>query len=414
LPKTHLTAAAVARIKAPPAGQIDHFDAGYPGLALRISYGGRRTWVWFYREEGKLRRATLGQALKGSQTTAEPGALDLVGAREAWRAARERLKKGLEPVPAITETSREDGVGTVSKVIEDWLKRDQEMNRKYRTPARSYGEVKRIMHREVTPLWGKMQVGDVTAAHVEKLLNGITDRGKVTQACRVYARLHRFFRWAAQKRIIDASPMANMARPAADVKRKRVLKDHELCIVWKAAQEIGWPMGSAIQLLILTCARKTEIGALRWDEIDEEGNEICLEGDRTKNAEDRIIPLSAMARSIIDAVPRLTDSPFVFSTTTTTPISGWSKVKERIDGLMRAELGKKFEAWRLHDLRRTAATGLERLGVPLQVTEALLGHTAGSKAGIAGVYQLHDYAAEKRDAVEKWARHVATVVRRAK
>jgi hypothetical protein len=110
-----------------------------------------------------------------------------------------------------------------------------------------------------------------------------------------------------------------------------------------------------------------------------------------------------MARELVDAVPRLAGCPFVFSTTTTTPVSGWSKVKERMDRMMQAELGEEFEPWRTHDLRRTAATGLERLGVPLPVTEALLGHTAGSKAGIASIYQLHNYAAEKREAVEKWA-----------
>ena len=100
----------------------------------------------------------------------------------------------------------------------------------------------------------------------------------------------------------------------------------------------------------------------------------------------------------------------MFSTTTTTPISGWSKVKVRIDALTEEELCRGFEPWRLHDLRRTAATGLERLGVPLQVTEALLGHTAGSKGGVAGVYQLHQYAEEKRAALEKWAQHIASLL----
>jgi integrase len=218
--------------------------------------------------------------------------------------------------------------------------------------------------------------------------------------------------------------MQDMPRPRAEIRRKRVLKDDELRCLWGAASKIGWPMGSAIQLLVLTCARRDEIGSLRWTEIDAGRNQILLKGvdgsqtgdsddlTRTKNGEDHIIPLSAMARELLDAVPRLTGSPFVFSTTAATPISGWSKLKARIDKMMRAELGDEFEPWRLHDLRRTAATGLERLGVSLQVTEALLGHTAGSKGGIAGIYQLHNYAEEKRAAIEKWGRHVATLVRR--
>jgi integrase len=403
LPKSRLTAAAVARIKPPRTGQIDHFDAGYPGLALRVSYGGTRTWVWFYRQDGKLRRLTLGTLPK----------LGLADAREAWRLAREQLSKGLEPAP-IAPTASADDAGTVRKVVEDWLKRDQKTNRKSGTPARAFAEVERIMNREVLPVWRNRRLADITPQDVEDLIDTVVDRGAITMACRVHARLHRLFRWAVQRRLIDASPMQDMPRPRAEIKRKRVLKDVELRAMWDAAGQVGWPMGSAIQLLVLTCARRDEIGALRWTEIDAERNQILLKGDldRTKNGEDHIIPLSAMARELIDAVPRLAGSPFVFSTTTTTPISGWSKVKVRIDTMMQAELGDAFEPWRLHDLRRTAATGLERLGVPLQVTEALLGHTAGSKSGIAGIYQLHDYAKEKRATIEMWAQHVASLLSR--
>lgn len=404
MPKRHLTAAAVTRIKPPRTGQIDHFDAGYPGLALRVSYGGTRTWVWFYRQHGKLRRLTLGALPK----------LGLADAREAWRVAREQLSKGLEPVQVLAADQAEDDATTVRSVVTDWLKRDQTTNRKYGTAARTYGEVERIMNREVLPVWGNRRLADMTPQDVEDLIDAIVDRGAVTMACRVHARLHRLFRWAVQRRLIDASPMQDMPRPRAEIKRKRVLKDEELRCMWDAATQAGWPMGSAIQLLVLTCARREEIGALRWTEIDTERNQILLKGDldRTKNSEDHIIPLSTKARELIDATPRVAGSPFVFSTTTTTPISGWSKVKVRIDNMMRAELGEAFEPWRFHDLRRTAATGLERLGVPLQVTEALLGHTAGSKGGIAGIYQLHDYAEEKRAAIEKWAQHITTVVRR--
>jgi integrase len=400
LPKSHLTAAAVARIKPPRTGQVDHFDAGYPGLALRISYGGSRTWVWFYRQDGKLRRLTLGALPK----------LGLADAREAWRVAREQVSKGLKPVPVVAAVPTPDDPTTVRRVAGDWLERDQATNRKHGTPARAYAEVERIMNREVLPEWGSRRITDITPQDVEDLIDAVVDRGAVTMACRVHARLHRLFRWAVQRRLIDASPMQDMPRPRAEIKRKRVLKDGELRVMWDAASQIGWPMGAAMQLLVLTCARREEIGALRWTEIDSGRTQILLQGDRTKNAEDRIIPLSSMARKLIEAIPRLAGCPFVFSTTTTTPISGWSKVKQRIDKMMQAELGEEFEPWRLHDLRRTTATGLERLGVPLPVTEALLGHTAGSKGGIAGIYQLHDYLDEKREAVEKWGQHVASLL----
>jgi integrase len=368
-----------------------------PALALRISYGGRRSWVWFYRKDGKQRRLTLG---------AWP-AMGLAESREAWRTARERLKKGLEPVPATVIAADAADADVLHKVVADWLARDQATNRKYRTPARGYGEVKRILYREVVPLWGNMRIGDITREMVRELIKGISDRGKVTQACRVYARLHRLFTWSVGQGTIKENPMLNMDKPGADMKRKRVLDDEELRVAWAAMREVGWPMGAALQLLLLTAARRKEVGALRWSEID--ADEIHLDGDRTKNGEPHHIPLSGLAREIINAVPRVAGSPYAFSTTGTTPVSGWSKVKARVDDAMRAELGENFKPWRLHDLRRTAATGLERLKVPLQVTEALLGHTAGSKAGVAGIYQTHDYREEKREAVEKWAGHIASL-----
>ena len=185
MPKTHLTAAAVARIKLPRTGQIDHFDAGYPGLALRVSYGGTRTWVWFYRRDGKLRRMTLGALPK----------LGLADAREGWRLAREQLSKGLEPDPVVAAGTTRD-TGSVRRVVEDWLKRDQTTNRKHGTPARAYAEVERIMNREVLPKWGNRRITDITPKDVEDLIDGVVDRGTVTLACRVHARLHRLFRWA--------------------------------------------------------------------------------------------------------------------------------------------------------------------------------------------------------------------------
>jgi integrase len=117
-----------------------------------------------------------------------------------------------------------------------------------------------------------------------------------------------------------------------------------------------------------------------------------------------------MAREIIDAVPRIDGCPFVFSTTGSTPISGWSRAKINLDEIMRAKAGSELKPWRIHDIRRTVATGLERLGVKQQVVEALLGHTAGSKAGVTGIYQRHDYKDEKRKALELWAEHVTSVV----
>src|SRR5262249_28419243 len=175
--------------------------------------------------------------------------------------------------------------------------------------------------------------------------------------------------------------------------------DAELTKEWLGAGELGFPYGPAIQLLILTGARRDEIGRLRWHEIVDDT--ISLDGIRTKNGEPHVIPLSTAARGVFDHIPRI-GSDFVFSKS---GLSGWAKPKARLDSL--APLGTP---WRIHDLRRTTATGLQKLGTPLQITEAILGHTAGSRAGVVGIYQRHDYADEKRAALEAWGAHVTDLV----
>jgi integrase len=132
---------------------------------------------------------------------------------------------------------------------------------------------------------------------------------------------------------------------------------------------------------------------------------IRLASERTKNGEEHDIPLSQPALDILASLPRISGSEFVFTTTGDGPIVGWSKVKDALDDSI------KIEQWRVHDIRRTVATGLQKLGTPLPVTEAVLGHVAGSRAGVVGVYQRHNYADEKRAALDAWAKHVMGLVK---
>jgi integrase len=343
----------------------------------------------YNRWRGKQRRLTLGQW----------PALELGQARDTWREARKKLADGQEPTAALTIVASDD----FASVVADWLKRDQADNR-------SHDEVKRILHKEVLPALGQRRITEIGRREILDLVDAIADRGAVTLARRCHAHLHRLFRWSVGRSIIESNPMADLPKPGAEVRRKRVLSDDELRLAWGAAEQVGWPMGSAIQLLVLTLSRRDEIGDLRWSEIDKARNEIRLEGERTKNGEPHTIPLSSTALALIDALPRVAGSEFVFTTTGTTPVSGWSRAKESLDRLMLAR-AKSLAPWRIHDLRRTAATGMERLGIKLQVVEALLGHVAGSRAGVVGIYQQHTYAEEKREAVERWAAHVASLIR---
>lgn len=402
--KRALTAAAVERLKPPSAGQVQHFDSGYPGLALRISHGGAKAWTFKYRISGQQRLMTLG---------AWPG-MSLAEAREAWRGARKSIALGHDPGRAL----REKKADTFEAVLAQWLKRDQSDNR-------SHDEVKRILEKDALPAWRNRRVAEINRRQVLDLVDGIADRGAKTLARRVHAHLHRLFRWATGRGIITANPIAELPKPGSEMKRDRVLSEQELALAWRAAEGLGWPFGPIYRLLILTGARREEIGALRWSEIDRDRRETQLAGERTKNGEPHTIPLSDQALAIIDDLPQLGNGELVFTTTAegkmANPVSGWSKAKTRLDSRM-LELARQdavdrgepaatiarvsIPPWRTHDLRRTVATGLQRLRIGLQVIEAILGHVSGSRAGIVGVYQRHEFTEEKRQALDAWGRFV--------
>ena len=379
--KAALTDAAVKRLKPPKTGQIDVFDQGYPGLALRVSYGGRKAFVFMYRHGGKVHRLSLGTY----------PAIGLAEARVAWRDARQEVERGRNP--AATR-KREKPATDFAAVADEWLKRDQAGNR-------TAPEARRIIDKYVKPKWPGLQIGEISRRDVLDLVEGIADRGTPIMARRVHSRLQRLFNWCVGRGILTISPMHGLPKPGSETSRDRVLSDDELVAVWRGARELAWPFGEAVKLLILTGARREEIGALRWSEIAD--GQIRLKGERTKNGDTHDIPLSTAALAALEEVTAIADSEFVFTTTGKTPVSGWSRAKQLLDKAV------PIEPWRIHDLRRTVATGLQRQGVGLQVVEAVLGHISGSRAGIVGVYQRHEFADEKRKALEAWGRYVVSL-----
>jgi integrase len=379
MPKTSLTVASVERVRPPARSQIEYFDRGYPGLALRVSHGGAKSWCIFYRIGGHLRRMSLGTY----------PAVGLAEAREAWRAARQTVSRGIDP--RRQPTSRADTFGVV---VAEWVRRDQSKNK-----ASTLYQTTRIIQTDLLPAWASSGVDTITKRDVIELLDGIVDRGAIIKARRVFAHLHRFFKWCMSREIITANPMSGLSRPGSETSRERVLSDAELVAVWKAGAE--GPFGAVARMLILTGARLNEISRLKWSEID--GEVIKLEGERTKNGKPHTITLATPARALLDTMPRTGE--YVFSVDCgKRPITGWSRGKAKLDSLA------MIEPWRLHDLRRTVATGLQKLGVNLQIIEAVLGHLGGSRAGIVGVYQRHGFDAEKHAALRAWGAHVMALV----
>jgi integrase len=250
--------------------------------------------------------------------------------------------------------------------------------------------------------WGERRIGDIADSDIIAILDRISTRAPI-MANRVHAILHRLFDWARSKKLLTVNPCVGIERPSPEQSRDRVLTDIELTKVWKAADKAGHPYGQIIKLLILTGQRRQEIAGLHWSEIDLDARVFHLPAERTKNARAHDVPLSAQALAVIAGLPRLVDIDLAF-TSRRRPVNGFSKAKQRLDEAC------GVTDWTIHDLRRTVASGLQRLGVRLEVTEAVLNHRGGSTAGIVGVYQRHDYRDEKAAALQRWADHVDAVV----
>jgi integrase len=408
-----LTVEAVKKLKPRPVRR-EVPDALMPGLYLVIQPSGKKSWALRFRLGGRPRKFTLG----------EYPVIELDEAREQARTALLAAKKeGCDPLVERRKTQALAAIAIGDTVtIEDAVKQYIKVycrpaNRSWRETARTLGlkpdpdDENRFTRtgNGIVANWGGRLVRDISDYDVQTRLDTIA--AKYPQAAnQEHAFLRKFFRWCVSRKIITASPCKDVERPADPVDRDRVLIDAELRQVWLAAAKLAYPFGDIVRLLILTGQRRNEVAGMQWCEIDQAARMWTIPKERRKSrnktAKPLDVPLSDAALDIISKLPRIkSDKGFLFTTTGNSPISGFSKWKSKLDDIIRKADGD-VAPWRLHDLRRTLATGLQKLGIRLEVTEAVLGHTSGSRAGIVGIYQRHDWASEKRVALDAWAQHV--------
>jgi integrase len=262
------------------------------------------------------------------------------------------------------------------------------------------------MNKEIIPAWHGRRLSQIGKSDIHELLDRIVDRGAPVQANRTLAWLKGLSNWAIGRGLIEVSPCAGVKAPAVEAARDRVLNDKELRAVWQAADALEWYYRGLVQLVLLTGQRRNEVAELRWSELDIENKLWILPAARAKNSVEHAIPLSDLAVEILRALPRVGNSDYVFTISGRTPIRAHYIIKRRLDSLMAPDT----PPWVLHDIRRTVASGMARLGVNLPVVEKLLNHVGGSFSGVAGVYQRHSFADEKRAAMTAWARHVEVLV----
>lgn len=425
-----LTALAVANAKPDPARRIEIADGATPGLRLVIQPTGSKSWAFRYERTGrKPVKLTLG-------TAAGPGAMSLADARQRASEARRGMADGIDPAEArraeraASEARRlaeEAAVEAALRQNEDrvdvWL--DRYVSRRVDGRLKSAHEVKRLFDKEVRPQWGKLPVASITRKDVIRLIEDIAERGAGTTANRTLANVRAWLGWCVQQDIIAASPAERVDPPKDEKARDRVLLDEELRFLALAIDKLEWPWRQFFTIALLTGQRREEVAGMRWDELELGGPEPVwvLPPHRTKNGREHAVPLVKNVVEALQTTNRLAGSPFVLTTTGKTSISGFSKAKLALDAAMTAVIDEADTAgagataiqrpgWRLHDLRRTAASGMARHGISVAVVEKVLNHVSGTFGGIVGVYQRHDFAAEKRHALTVWADHIENLKRR--
>ena len=387
MPKTRLTKSAIDALPTPEK-EIVYWDQTLPGFGLKITPKGRKVFIVLYRASdggSRLRKYTIGPH----------GRITLHNARiEAQKILAARLE-GRDPATEKLEARRRLTADTVPEVVGLYGKL-------HLSQRRSGREVMQILQRNLVDRVGSRSVHSISKRDVIDLVNAVVDRGSPVAANKSLKVIKSFFNWCVGRAIVERSPCEGIRIPTVERPRDRVLTDRELAEIIRAARQLGGPYGAIVEVLALTGQRRDEVGRMSWDEVDLDYRVWTLPATRTKNDKPHIVQLSEPAVVVIGAQPR--SGRFVFSRNGVAPVGDFSSQKRKLDDLC------GVSHWRLHDLRRSAVSGMARLGVAPHVADKILNHVAGTISGVAAVYQRHEFLNERRDALERWGGHVESLL----
>ena len=402
------------------------------GFGLKVTPIGTKVYIYRYRI---ARPGTADQTPPRKYTIGKHGNLTPDQARTRAKELAGMVEQGIDPRQAELDAfaagdaakrqseakAKLEGELIFEKVAERWLA-EYELSHKPRTVE----QARHIVAKRLEPTLSGKPLPHITRADLQAIIDAIPLRQRASRLA-VYSYASVLFRWAMERGEIDDNPVRLMAKPSAPEARERVLADDELETVWKAADGLRDPYRAFFKLLIWTGQRREEVAGMKWPELDRATTAWIIPADRAKNGVAQIVPL---APAVVNELDRLAlavqvkakaeklDGKWwpktgpVLTTYGKKTIKSYSKAKAELDAaitIARKDAGP-LDAWRVHDLRRTLATGLQRLGVRFEVTEAVLNHVSGAKGGVAGVYQRHDWANEKRSALEAWATHVEHLI----
>jgi integrase len=381
--RKQLTEEAVAKMKPPESGQLDHFDSLVPGLILRVGYGGSKTWLVRHY----LKRRNKNGKRISVPTTQKLGRYPILKVKEARERARLFLA---DPVKARTQAAS----GSFAEITANFIKRRVE-----KEALRSRYEIERLLNKHILPHWAERPLHELKRSDVVELLDKIEDGHGARQADYALSIIGSIMRWHAGRSDDYVPPVVPAMRryKTADHSRKRILADDEIRALWQAADQAG-SFGALLKVLLLTGQRRAKVLGMKWSDVVDDAWIIPSEAREKPNAGTLKLPATVLA--IINAQPRIAGHPYVFGGHNG-PYTAMSKRKPKLD----AKLG--FSDWVFHDLRRTARSLMSRAGVRPDIAERTLGHKI---KGVEGVYDQHPYADEKAAALAALAALVERIV----
>jgi integrase len=407
-PKKQLNDRAIKAAKPAKAGKRNTlWDALVPGLALRITDKGKKTFVLVKRYPGSKHPVP--------RAIGEYGAVSLETARDRARDWIELLRKGVDPA-AEEERHRQAELrkqaNSFAAVAEAYIAHI------HREKQRKAKVVERQLRREFIPRWNSRPVTSITKTDVTAVIREVLARGAKYEAHNLFGIIRTLFSWAigAGDYGLETSPCDRL-KPKALIGKKsartRTLNDAELQALWRATGKLPYPMGPLYRLLLLSGQRKSECAEARWREFDFKKKLWVIPAARMKMDNAHAVPLTDDVLAILKSLPRFKKGDHVFSTTFgAIPVNGFSKSKEILDKAILAELraddpDAELPGFVIHDIRRTVRTHLAALPIAPLVAERVIAH---AKQGLDRVYNLHEYATEKRHALELWNARLRTIV----
>lgn len=408
--KTRLQDQKIRSAKAPAAGRLELKDSNVDGLMIRVTSGGAKSFCLVYKVPGEHPDgpSKTGKARKGKPHRMTLGTyphMSLVEAREQARLLLEQVDQGIDPRPVRALAAREAYTNTVAAVAKRFVAQECKGH------IKSWRRVERTLEMHVLPALGSKPIADIKRADINKLIDVLVDEDREGGPLRGAARevrkhVHHLFDFAVDRGIIEANPAHKLKRKIlkSNGEAGRALDDDELRAIWRASDEIGYPYGPWIKLLILTGARRGDWQKATRSEIDYGKRTLEIGASRYKTGHAQIVPLVDVAWEIFDDLPIWNEGDFLFSTTGgRKAINSAGRAKDKIDALAPTE-----RPWRIHDLRVTAETRMASLGITQEHRDAVLGH---AKPGLQKTYNKHAYQLEKRDALLKYADHLLGIVK---